>query len=114
MDPEHRMRPVRIRRRAIGDIEQHAEYLGYHAPPDVAIRFRSAVLTAIDQIAFMPSAGSPVSVQNPRLRGLRMKVVPGFGNYLMFYLTPDGDVNIIRVFHGAQDTLTILEDEELE
>ncbi len=103
---------VRIRPRAVEDIERHADYLEEHATPDVALRFRSAIMDVIDQIAEMPGIGSPREVNNPRLRGLRMWIVPDFRNYLLFYLTPQGSVEIVRVFHGAQDIKSLLEDEE--
>ena|SRR5579862_2575812 len=103
---------VSIRPRAIDDIERHADYLEENATLEVALRFRSALMDAIDQIAAMPGIGSPREMRNPRLAGLRMWIVPKFRNYLLFYLTPDGEVEIIRVFHAAQDIKTILEDEE--
>jgi plasmid stabilization system protein ParE len=65
-------------------------------------------MTAIDKIAFMPNAGAPREVQNKLLPGLRMW---RFRNYLVFYITPEGVVDIVRVLHGAQDIGEILEDE---
>lgn len=111
-DDESRLARVQIRPRAVNDIERHAEYLEDNAPPDVALRFRIAIMDAIDQIAFMPTAGSPREAKNTLLRGLRMWVVPGFRNYLVFYLTPQDRIEIIRVFHGAQDIKNILDEEE--
>jgi toxin ParE1/3/4 len=105
-------RKVTIRPRAIADIERCATYLEENANPDVASRFRSAIMQAIDQIKFMPGSGSPRQVRNPRLSGLRMYIVPGFRNYLLFYLTPQGGPEIIRLLHGAQDVNSILETEE--
>ncbi len=103
---------VHIRPRAVEDIERHADYLEANAEPDVAFRFRAAIMNAVDQIAFMPGAGAPREVQNPRLSGLRMWIVSEFRNYLIFYITPDGGIDILRVFHGAQDIRSILADEE--
>lgn len=65
-------RTVRIRPRAIADIENHANYLEEHAPPDVTLRFRSVIVSAVEQIAVLPNAGARRSVKNPRLAGLRM------------------------------------------
>lgn len=104
-------RKVNIRPRAIADIEHCANYLEENATPDVALRFRSAIMQAIAQIETMPGAGSPRRVRNSRLAGLRMWVVPGFRNYLLFYLTPAGEAEIIRLLHGAQDVNSILETE---
>jgi toxin ParE1/3/4 len=105
-------RQVSIRPRAIDDIERCTDYLEEHASREVALRFRSAIMQAVAQIEAMPSAGSPRSVRNPRLAGLRMWIVPGFRNYLLFYLTPGGGAEIVRLFHSAQDVHNILEAEE--
>ena len=48
------VRPVTIRPRAIEDIEQCAAYLEEHAAPEVALRFRSAIMQAVAQIEAMP------------------------------------------------------------
>jgi toxin ParE1/3/4 len=105
-----RPRDISFRPQAIEDIEQHALYLEENAPPDIALRFRTAIMAGVDQISRMPSGGSPREVRNPMLAGLRMWIVPEFRNYLVFYLTPVGTVEIVRVFHGARDIETILED----
>ena len=105
-------RKVSIRPRAIADIEECATYLADNATQETSLRFRSAIMQAVEQIEFMPGAGSPRQVRNPRLSGLRMWIVPGFRNYLLFYLTPQGVAEIIRLFHGAQDVDSILESEE--
>ena len=105
-------RQANIRPRAIEDIEKCAKHLEINATPKVALRFRSSIMQAVEQIEGMPGAGSPRQVKNPRLSGLRMRIVPGFRSYLLFYITPQGGVEIIRLFHGAQDVNSILETEE--
>ncbi len=107
--PERR---VSIRPRAAADIEQCANYLEEHATPETALRFRFAIMDAIERVAAMPGVGSPRHLKNPRLSGLRMWIIPGFKNYLLFYVTPHEGVQIVRVFHGAQDVNAILETEE--
>ena len=104
-------RLIQIRPRAVEDIEQYADYLEENATSEVALRFRSAIMNAIDQIGFMPGIGSLRELENTRLAGLRMWIVPGFRNHLIFYLTPEGGIEIVRVLHGAQNTEVILEDE---
>lgn len=105
-------RHVNIRPRAIEDIETCAKHLEVNATPEVALRFRSSIMQTVKQIEAMPGAGSPRQVKNSRLSGLRMRSVPGFRNYLLFYITPQGGVEIVRLFHGAQDVNRILETEE--
>ena len=65
-------RTVRIRPRAAADIERCADYLEENATPEVALRFRSAIMEAVEQIEAMPGIGSPRQVRNPRLPGLQM------------------------------------------
>jgi plasmid stabilization system protein ParE len=105
-------RQISIRPRAIDDIERCADYLEEKSTPETAKRFRSAIMQAVVQIETVPGAGSPRRLRNPRLSGLRMWIVPGFRNYLLFYLTPNGGAEIIRLLHGAQDVNSILEAEE--
>jgi toxin ParE1/3/4 len=104
-------RMVSIRPRAAADIARHAEYLEENATPNVALRFRAAIMSAVEQIGLMPGVGAPRETRNQLLSGLRMWVVPGFRNYLIFYLTPEKNIEIVRVLHGAQDIKSILEDE---
>jgi toxin ParE1/3/4 len=111
-DEEASGRAIFIRPRAIEDIERHAEYLEENASPDVALRYRSALMKAVDQIALFPNSGSPRQVKNTLLTGLRMWIVPDFRNYLLFYLTSENEIEIVRVLHGAQDIKNILEEEE--
>jgi len=111
-DDKEPPRPVTIRPRATNDIARYAEYLEENASSSVALRFRAAVMKAVDQIEAMPGAGAPRRTNNPRLAGLRMWIVPGFKNYLLFYLTPDGRADIVRLLHAARDVTTVLETEE--
>ncbi len=102
---------VSIRPRAVEDIERHAEYLEANTSPEVALRFRSSIMDAIERIAALPCAGAHREAANPRLSGLRMWIAPDFCNYLIFYLTPQNRIEIVRVFHGVQDINSIIEDE---
>ena len=40
--------------------------------------------------------------------------MPEFRKYLIFYLAPDGNIEIVRVLHSSQDTGAILEAEILD
>ena len=106
--------PVRsliIRPRASDDIEREADYLEEHASPKVAARFRSAIIDTIERILFMPGIGSLRRYSNPIVAGLRMTLVSEFNKYLVFYLTPEGNIDIVRVLHSSQDIDAILEAE---
>ena len=107
--PRHR---VTIRPRAIEDIQKLATYLEINATAEVVQRFRASIMETVEQIEQMPGAGAPRQVNNLRLSGLRMRSVRGFRDYLIFYITPLGTIEIIRLLHGAQDVGSILENQE--
>jgi toxin ParE1/3/4 len=111
-DDRSRDRPLTIRPKAVEDIERQADYLDEHATPAVARRFRIAVMDAVETIREMPEAGSPREVRNPSLTGLRMWPVRKFRKYLLFYITPNESIEIVRLIHGARDLDAILEAEE--
>ena len=111
-DREGPERELTIRPRAIVDIEEHAEYLEEHAPPEVPVRFRAAIMDAFNYVAQMPGAGARRKVRNSVLSNLRIWVVPGFNNYIVFYVMEGETIDVIRVIHGAQDVEAALEDEE--
>lgn len=80
--------------------------------PDAARRFRLAAEATFATLAASPGIGTPYEVANPRLAGLRCGRVKRFRNYLIFYLTVEGGIEVIRVLHGARNIQAILEDED--
>ncbi len=76
---------------------------------DVALSFFDAVRLTIAQIAKTPGVGSPYTVNNTRLTGLRKKAVEGFEKYLIFYLSQDDLLSVMRIIHATRDLPTILE-----
>jgi len=103
-----------IRPNAENDIEDHAAYIGRHVNIAASVRFRSATVDALDYLLTMPNMGAPRFYRNPAIKGLRMFPIPDFRQYLIFYLTPEGTIEIVRVLHSSQDTDAILEAEILE
>jgi toxin ParE1/3/4 len=79
--------------------------------PDAASRFRMAAEATFAALAASPGIGTPYEVENPRLAGLRCSRVNRFRNYLIFYLTIEGGIEVIRILHAARDIRAILEDE---
>ncbi len=59
----------------------------------------------------MPEAGATRAFQDPRLEGIRMWPVPGFPRFLIFYRVQQGEVEVIRILHGARNIARILGDE---
>ena len=70
---------------------------------DTSGRYVEAVSAILEHTDRMPGMGAPRGYKNPRLAGLRMIPVPGFDNFLVFYLVTPRTVDIVRVLHGARD-----------
>jgi toxin ParE1/3/4 len=50
-----------------------------------------------------PEIGSPLVVDNPGLGGIRKRPVKDFENFLIFYLSHERGVTIVRVLYARQD-----------
>jgi toxin ParE1/3/4 len=72
-----------------------------------ADRFLDAVRSAFQALAHMPEMGSPRTLRRPGLAGLRVWLVPGFPNYLIYYRPLEGGIEVIRVLHAARDVRRI-------
>jgi toxin ParE1/3/4 len=57
----------------------------------------------------MPNIGEPWFSRNTRLAGLRVSRVEGFKAHLIFYLSSDVGIEIIRVLHASRDLGSILD-----
>jgi toxin ParE1/3/4 len=68
--------------------------------PDAAGRFFDAAKEAFELVARHPAIGR---LRSFSLAGVRSWVVPGFENYVIFYLPTQTEVQILAVFHGARD-----------
>lgn len=79
---------------------------------DAGHRFLVAAEETIQLLCEMPGIGQlRYDISNPRLVGLRSRRIPGFENYLIFYRSIEGSIEIIRVMHGARDLPNVLEEE---
>ena len=70
---------------------------------EAALRFFDATRQTIAQLAESPGKGSLFEIDNPRLVGLRKWSVKGFKKYLIFYLTDEELLTVIRIIHASQD-----------
>lgn len=93
-------------------IRQFRYYLLQVQVPEVAIRFVDAVDETVALICASPLAGSPKTLTNRSLAGLRSWAVKGFEDILIFYLAEPERVRIVRVLHGRRDISKILEEEQ--
>ena len=66
--------------------------------PDIARRFRAAVMEAVDALVAMPAAGAPRYIDNTLLAGLRTWPVKGFDEFRVYYLTQPDLVAVIQSF----------------
>ena len=74
-----------IRLKAKREITLIIAYLMENASADVALRFRSAAKTTFERLADFPYSGAVRKVRGPKYAGVRMALVKGFPNYLVFY-----------------------------
>jgi plasmid stabilization system protein ParE len=69
----------------------------------LAARYIDAVEAALRVLQDFPAAGSPCRFDARVLRTLRVKLVPGFPNYLIYFRVQRRAVQVVRVLHAAQD-----------
>lgn len=103
-------RRIFITPKANQDLDDLFNYLSQNNP-DAALRFFDATRQTIAQLAQTPGIGSPYQLNNPRLAGLCKRGVKGFEKYLIFYLSQDDLLSVVRIIHAARDLPTILEQE---
>lgn len=74
----------------------------------IAKKFVSTTQAAVRNIVAFPGSGAPQGPRSPRLQGVRMWIVPGFTEYLIYYrATPEG-IEIIRLLHAARNRPRLL------
>ena len=78
---------------------------------ETAFRFVDAVRESFELLVQMPYIGSPREFRHSRVRNMRMWIVKGFSDYLIFYRPTDDTVEVLRVLHGKRDIEEILSDE---
>jgi toxin ParE1/3/4 len=105
------MRTLTKRAQAERDLEDCFVFIG-EQDLDAAVRFLEAAEETFERLARMPYVGAEYQTINPALFGLRRWPVKGFEKYLIFYLTFEDAVDIVRVLHAARDLERILEEGE--
>jgi toxin ParE1/3/4 len=95
------MLPVRLRERALDDLDAAAAYYDEHAA-HITQPFIDAFLTAKTHIAHHPRTGSKKYANNPRLKGLRFWLLTDFP-YAVFYVERASHIEIVRVLHQSSD-----------
>lgn len=93
---------------AIIDLAAHVLYLNNKAGAETALRFIDSVEEALQQLDRFPNIGR---IRHFRQKGLRSWMVPGFENWLLFYLPVKSGISLYRVIHAAMDLEAQLEAE---
>lgn len=104
------IRRIAITPRASLDLDGQFAYIAKDNL-DVALRFFDSARQTFMQLAQNPGIGSPYEVSNTRLVGLRKWSVRGFEKYLIFYLTSDDSIEVVRILHAAREIAAILQQE---
>lgn len=103
-------RTVTKKPRAKADLIDHYLFIGGDNL-DAAERFLAAAEAAFEKLVGMPRMGRRWLSDDVRLDGTRVWPMPGW-KYLIFYRPVESGIDIIRVLHGAQDVIAIIEAEE--
>ena len=94
--------------RASEDLDDSAEYYAAEGGLEIGLRFHSECQRTFEWLLENPGAGSPKGFRSPRLMGLRMWPVRSFEKHLIFYLSVDDGIKVVRVLHGARNIPRIL------
>jgi len=102
-------REVRLRPKAIADADGEYAYLAARSIAS-ANRFFQALDRALDRLATLPFSGGAWKPEDPDLADIRVIILHGFPNHLVFYRVHEDWVEVIRVLHGARDLEPLLRD----
>ena len=103
-----------VRPQADRDIDEIADYIAEEAGLDVGLRFLSDLYDTLALLASQRAMGWPCKVEHLQLRAARVFLVSArFENYLIFYLSFQDRIEILRVVHGSQDLEVLFRKGEL-
>ena len=94
----------------IHDLIDLATYIAFDNI-DASDKFLAAAEETFKQLAQTPKIGRLSKFANPNLADVRQQAIKGFRNYLVFYLTIETDVEILRVLYGGRDLEAILDED---
>ena len=87
---------------AIQDIVAHSDHIAENNLKS-ALRFLDAIDATVEMLCQFPEAGGAVPTYRRDSKGLRAKLVSGFGNYVVLYFVTDKTVDIARVIRGGTE-----------
>ena len=83
------------------DVADEIAELAHRANPEIALRWHSALESTIEQLARHPHLGRLRHDLFPE--GVRTWRLNDFSRWLIFYLTRDDNLVLLRVRHGMMD-----------
>jgi len=96
---------ILLRPRAQRDLDQISDYIAERSGDDRADRMLDRIGHAMQTAAQHPLTGRERDELRPGLRSIPIR------SYIIFYIPlPDG-IRVVRVLHGARDSVRIFEDE---
>ncbi len=100
---------------APGLSDELAEIASYFAQYNEATaeRFLDNCEATFDLLERFPDSGSPRRFENPELASVRMSLVKGFDEYLIFYVPIADGVRILHVMHSSLDYNRIVDADDL-
>lgn len=78
---------------------------------DAALRFLDAAEATFEFLARNRGAGQRCGFVGAQLAGIRVWLVDGFRNHLVFYRSTDSGIQVVRVLHGARDIDSLFMDD---
>ncbi len=87
---------------AIEDIAGHSNHIA-ESNLDAALRFLDSIEITVELLCQSPEAGGTVPTTRAEAKGLRAKLVNGFGNYIVLYFVASEAIDIARVVRGGQE-----------
>jgi toxin ParE1/3/4 len=82
---------------ALRDLTQICDYIGEHSSGAIARRVALSIATSVEILAEFPELG-----RSGKLPGTRELIFAGLP-YLAIYRIGSGEIEILRVLHGAQN-----------
>ncbi len=101
---------IRRRPAAVQAIIDQAEFIGLDSPA-AAERFISSVEATLVDLHAMPLIGRAYEPIQSHLAGLRLCLVKGFPNHIVFYRPTSYGIEVVLVVHAARDLLAALMNE---
>lgn len=95
-------KPVRLRERAVTDIQAAADHYLAEAGEPTALRFVDAVEQAVHEVGDSPRIGSPRFAHDLALPDLRAWPLARFP-YIVFYVDAGDRVDVWRILHNRRD-----------